>query len=296
MKVRARILIPNIDRGFLLALLIVLVPVSFAQESSTNEVVARMTKALHKTKSVVVFDFVGPDASVTALGRELAAGLRTGLAKASPNLKVATVAEMNAAFAREKTTAATATPLAGTTPQQYAPVANPEDGARIAETLNAQTLILGNMWVEDNNLIVEIECYRRKREEAEAVFRTEMPLTEDQKAFLVHAPKWDPFTDNPSSTTKGYSQPACRYCPGPTFTDGAVRDHINGTVELLVVISAGGRPQEMRVLRGLPDGLTDMAVQTVRSWRFQPANGPNGKPATVVTPVEVTFRMLGGRP
>jgi outer membrane biosynthesis protein TonB len=34
-----------------------------------------------------------------------------------------------------------------------------------------------------------------------------------------------------------------------------------------------------------------MAIAAVRTWRFKPALGPDGKPVTVNAPIEVTFRL-----
>jgi outer membrane biosynthesis protein TonB len=38
-------------------------------------------------------------------------------------------------------------------------------------------------------------------------------------------------------------------------------------------------------------GLGEKAVESVRTWRFRPAAGPNGKIIPVIVPIEVTFRL-----
>ena len=39
-------------------------------------------------------------------------------------------------------------------------------------------------------------------------------------------------------------------------------------------------------------GLEENAVAAVRTWRFKPALGPDGKPVAVVTPLSVKFDLF----
>ena len=38
---------------------------------------------------------------------------------------------------------------------------------------------------------------------------------------------------------------------------------------------------------GLPFGLTEEAIETVKKWKLRPATGPDGKPAAVREEVEL---------
>lgn len=97
----------------------------------------------------------------------------------------------------------------------------------------------------------------------------------------------------PKAGTDGYSHPTCTYCPQPQYTEAALKAKYQGTVELLAVIDAEGQPLHVQVLRGVGAdlGLDQKAVQAVSKWRFRPALGPNGKPATVQQIVEVAFHL-----
>ncbi|MFY9751579.1 MAG: energy transducer TonB [Candidatus Acidiferrales bacterium] len=96
----------------------------------------------------------------------------------------------------------------------------------------------------------------------------------------------------PGAGENGYGTPVCIYCPSPTFTDEAVKAKVQGVVELTAVITADGRATQIRVAKGLSFGLDERAVEAVRSWRFRPAIGPDGRPSAVFSPIEVTFRIM----
>jgi protein TonB len=95
----------------------------------------------------------------------------------------------------------------------------------------------------------------------------------------------------PNAGTGGYGSPACLYCPQPQFSDEAVKAKYQGTVLLVAVITADGRATEIRIAKGLGLGLDEKAVEAVRTWRFRPALGPDGKPASVRQSIEVTFHL-----
>lgn len=95
----------------------------------------------------------------------------------------------------------------------------------------------------------------------------------------------------PSAGTGGYGSPACLYCPQPQFSDEAVKAKYQGTVLLVAIITADGRATDIRVAKGLGLGLDEKAVEAVRTWRFRPALGPDGKPSSVRQTIEVTFHL-----
>lgn len=103
---------------------------------------------------------------------------------------------------------------------------------------------------------------------------------------------WGTGGGYPSAGTNGFGQPACLFCPPPNFSDEAVKAKYQGVVTLQIVVTADGRATEIHVVKGLGLGLDEQAMTAVRGWRFKPAIGPDGKPATVQTLIEVTFRLL----
>jgi protein TonB len=72
----------------------------------------------------------------------------------------------------------------------------------------------------------------------------------------------------------------------PKYTTDALRQKIQGTVELDVVVGRDGVPTAIRVTRSLdPGGLDVEAIHAVRAWRFVP--GRLGE-----MPVDVLVRVM----
>jgi protein TonB len=87
-------------------------------------------------------------------------------------------------------------------------------------------------------------------------------------------------------------QPACAYCPYPTYTDEARHGKVQGAVTLQVLVGADGRAQDIRIVKGIGFGLDERAVETVRGWKFIPARdgAKHSVPAWVT--VEAVFRLF----
>jgi TonB family protein len=90
---------------------------------------------------------------------------------------------------------------------------------------------------------------------------------------------------------KGYAMPICLYCPHPAFSDEAVRVKAEGNVLLDIEVDAGGQIGAISVVKPLPCGLTEKAVEAVEHWRFKPATDADGKPTAVVTQVEISLGL-----
>jgi TonB family protein len=90
--------------------------------------------------------------------------------------------------------------------------------------------------------------------------------------------------------TDGVSSPSCIYCPDPSYTDPAREAKFNGNVVLRVTVSELGRTIDVRVASGLPFGLNDSAVKSVRDWQFKPATR-EGQPVPCMVMIEATFHV-----
>ena len=88
----------------------------------------------------------------------------------------------------------------------------------------------------------------------------------------------------------GVSAPRAIYAPDPEFSEEARKAKHQGTVLLWVVISPDGRVRDMKVVRSLGMGLDQKALETVRTWRFEPAK-KDGHPVAVQVNIEVNFRL-----
>jgi TonB family protein len=78
--------------------------------------------------------------------------------------------------------------------------------------------------------------------------------------------------------------------PNPVYPEAARRARIQGVVVLECTIGKSGDVNEVKVLRGLPLGLTEAAVDAVKKWRFKPST-LNGKPVEVLYILTVRFNL-----
>jgi TonB family protein len=80
------------------------------------------------------------------------------------------------------------------------------------------------------------------------------------------------------------------YAPDPHYPEEARHARVQGVVILQTIIDTVGNVTDVRVLKGLPSGLTEAAVEAVSSWRFKPAT-LDGKPVAVYYLVTVSFSV-----
>lgn len=88
----------------------------------------------------------------------------------------------------------------------------------------------------------------------------------------------------------GVSMPRPIYSPEPEFSEEARRVKLQGEVTLLATIGADGLPRNIRVVRSLGMGLDEKALDTVKTWRFEPAK-MNGRPVAVQMNIIVNFHL-----
>lgn len=84
--------------------------------------------------------------------------------------------------------------------------------------------------------------------------------------------------------------PKRTYAPRPNYTEEARRARVEGVVILQAVVDAVGEVGYVKVLKGLPEGLTESAVQVVEQWRYEPAT-LNGEPVSVYINLTVNFSL-----
>jgi len=93
----------------------------------------------------------------------------------------------------------------------------------------------------------------------------------------------------------GVSMPIPIRKADPEYTEEARAAGQEGTVILAVVISEEGIARDIKVVRGLGQGLDAKAVDAVQRWRFRPAK-KDGKAVPVAANIEVNFRLADHPP
>jgi TonB family protein len=74
------------------------------------------------------------------------------------------------------------------------------------------------------------------------------------------------------------------------YTESARRSNLEGEVVLEIVVRRDGSVGDVKLLRGLPEGLNDRAIAAVRQWRFAPATR-QGQAVDVIVEVAVEFKL-----
>ena len=78
--------------------------------------------------------------------------------------------------------------------------------------------------------------------------------------------------------------------PPASYTEEAIRQNVQGSIKLRVVIDEQGKVRVLQVLRSIPE-LDDEAIRTVESsWRFEPAT-KNGRPIPCLSDLVVRFNL-----
>ncbi|HJZ83088.1 MAG TPA: TonB family protein, partial [Pyrinomonadaceae bacterium] len=85
-------------------------------------------------------------------------------------------------------------------------------------------------------------------------------------------------------------RPTILYREKAKYTEEARQNKVQGTVVLSVVFNINGSITEIKVVRGLPDGLTEKAIEAARRIRFNPAV-KNGTPVSVRGQLEFSFNL-----
>jgi len=83
--------------------------------------------------------------------------------------------------------------------------------------------------------------------------------------------------------------PHCTYMPNPAYSEGARKLNLSGSITAEAVITAQGKLENVRIVRGLPGGLNEQTIAALQTWRCQPAL-KDGKPVATLVPFTVNFR------
>lgn len=88
----------------------------------------------------------------------------------------------------------------------------------------------------------------------------------------------------------GVQAPEKVHAPHPGYTEDARQARIQGIVLLQAVIDREGNVVDLQVLKGLPLGLDQEALEAVSQWKFKPATR-DGEPVPVYYNVTVSFTL-----
>jgi len=107
--------------------------------------------------------------------------------------------------------------------------------------------------------------------------------TETASQIKQAAPDYSTYNKNPT-----FKPPRIISKPEPRYTEEARREDVKGRVVLHVMCAETGQITQIRVVEGLPRGLTERSIAAARLIKFEPAE-LNGK--KVAYPMAVVYRF-----
>lgn len=118
----------------------------------------------------------------------------------------------------------------------------------------------------------------------------EIPYIPDDIIFGVPDAPPSPEPEGPVRVGGQIREPRKLVDTRPSYPEVARRARIEGVVILELTVDRQGSVRDVQILRGLPMGLTEAAVDAVRQWRYEPTL-LNGRPIEVLIVVTVNFRL-----
>jgi TonB family protein len=223
-------------------------------------------------KSIAVVDFVSADGTPTDLGWYLANKLSDGIAIKSPATLI----------------------IDRTRLQQLGLASGPslsaEDLKRIGTASNADAIVSGKIEITPEKYLITVTLL--KAADGSTLASVTHSLPHSRMLDLLSPAGDHALVAKPARAgVMGVGVPACLYCPVPANTN-QWRSNQPQNVILQVVISIAGSAEKISVVRSPGYFLSERAVEAVSDWKFRPAPGEDGKPTTVIVPIEVTFKPL----
>ena len=116
----------------------------------------------------------------------------------------------------------------------------------------------------------------------------QIPDVDDLVIAVPDAPP--PVDTGPIFVTGDVKKPVKIFEVKPQYTEIARKARIQGVVILQTIIDKEGNITDVKVLKGLPMGLADAAVDAVKQWKYEPAT-LNGKPVAVYFNLTANFQL-----
>jgi TonB family protein len=221
-------------------------------------------------KSIAVVDFVSTDGTPTDLGWYLANKLSDGIVLKSPAVLLVDRTRL------QQLGLASGLSLSA------------DDLKRIGTASSTAAIVSGKIEITPEKYLITVTLLKTADGSTMASVTHSLPHS---RMLDLLGPTGDHATSAKPvrAGVMGVGVPACLYCPVPANT-AQWRSNQPQNVVLQVVISVAGAAEKISVVRSPGYFLSERAVEAVSEWKFRPAPGKDGKPTTVIVPIEVTFK------
>ena len=101
-----------------------------------------------------------------------------------------------------------------------------------------------------------------------------------------------PTTDVYTSCDSGFHAVTPKLGIRPSYTDAALKAHIEGSAWVQAIVGVDGRVERVRLVKSLDtvSGLDEEALKAARQWTFNPATRA-GQPVRALAMLELTFTL-----
>ena len=277
---------------------------STEQQSELHNLASRILQHADKAGckknscTILVVNFAGPSGATSTLGMQLADALSLQLSAQAAGIQIVDRPKLQQYLEKERITSKL---LEDDNAARWLAMENGATAVLIGylrggpnqKQLRVQLLDTRDFGKKDvkiksstDDAVLEGLGYFGDLDPAEPFDSAPSPASEDGPPDLAHlrGPK------NSSNNESKIEFPRCTYKPDPSYTDAARRAKAQGTLIMQTIISVDGRITQAQVLKGLPYGLNEHALEIVRTWRCRPAT-VNGQPVSTTVPIEVSFRL-----
>ncbi len=119
----------------------------------------------------------------------------------------------------------------------------------------------------------------------------DIPLPDIDPDFIV-IPDAPPAPEPDRTYTVGgdVTQPVKIHTPMPSYPERARIPRIQGEVVVQAIVDKNGDVTDVKLIKGLPLGLSEAAIGAIQQWKFKPAT-LNGKPVAVYYNLTVNFKL-----
>jgi TonB family protein len=274
------------------------VTLTAGQKSQLQDLASRVLKhsgaaGCKKTCSVLVANFTGESGSTSEIGMALADELSSQLAAQAHDIQIVNRHALRQYLERERIASK---------------LLEDDNAARWLATENgAATVLIGYLKIglTQANLHVQLldaRDFGKRIRDPQAKSFVEEEVFRDVSnfgSFETAEPFGEPAAlkganeavdASRSGSGKITAIPHCTHQPDPSYTNAARAVKFRGNIVMRVIIGKDGLIADSQILKGAPFGLNKQALDTVRTWRCQPAE-VDGQPAAAMVPIEVSFRI-----
>lgn len=257
----------------------VAIPARCSVDKDRKATAARLAEAIEQLQvhKIYVSDFLDSTGSRTEKGCYFASVFSSNLTKESKGFEV-----LNRISVQK---------LLDTAGVSLGDLHKPEIVSKIASTTGAEAVLIGVITFQKE--VISLDLSLHEASTGKELHRAQ--YHEDNSPNLEG--NFPAGTDTSGHTfyfggLDGVSVPRCIYCPQPSYTSGARRRKVSGTLTISSRVTEKGTVDDVRLVRSLDPDLDEAALRIVRTWKLQPAKDSSGELVALRVPVEVTFHLF----